>query len=100
MFINLKDILVQSLNKTWKQESVINSLAWNSLISTFKENKNIDLTPYLISVKIKNDVIFIKTSKPIINSEIDIISDKYLENITTKLNSIWYKFKQLKIRYK
>lgn len=100
MFINLKDILVKSLNKTWKQETVINSLAWNSLISTFKEIKNIDITHYLISVKIKNDVIFIKTSKPIINSEIDIISDKYLENITTKLNSIWYKFKQLKIRYK
>lgn len=100
MFINLKDILVKSLNKTWKQETVINSLAWNSLISTFKEIKNIDITHYLISVKIKNDVIFIKTSKPIINSEIDIISDKYLENITTKLNSIWYSFKELKIRYK
>lgn len=100
MFINLKDILVKSLNKTWKQETVINSLAWNSLISTFKEIKNIDITHYLISVKIKNDVIFIKTSKPIINSEIDIISDKYLKNITTKLNSIWYSFKELKIRYK
>lgn len=100
MFINLKDILVKSLNKTWKQETVINSLAWNSLISTFKEIKNIDITHYLISVKIKNDVIFIKTSKPIINSEIDIISDKYLENITIKLNSIWYSFKELKIRYK
>lgn len=100
MFINLKDILVKSLNKTWKQESVINSIIWNTLISTFKDKKNIDITPYLISIKMHNDTIFIKTSKPIINSEIDLIWDVLIENIIKKLHDIWYNFKQLKIRYK
>ena len=50
--------------------------------------------------KIHNDTIFIKTSKPIINSEIDLIWDVLIENIIKKLHDIWYNFKQLKIRYK
>lgn len=100
MFNNLKDLLIKSINQTWKQEQVIKSIIWNSIISDFKEIKKIDITPYLISIKILNDTIIIKTTKPILNSELSGLQDILEKNAHKKLNDLWFKYKNLKIRYK
>ena len=100
MFNNLKDLLIKSINQTWKQEQVIKSIIWNSVISDFKEIKKLDITPYLISIKILNDTIIIKTTKPILNSELSSLQDILEKNAHKKLNDLWFKYKNLKIRYK
>jgi len=69
-FTNLKSLLVASLNKTGKQEQIFSSIVWKSIVQDFKETKNIDITPYIISVKINKNIITIKTLKPIINTEL------------------------------
>ena len=99
MFNNLKDLLIKSINQTWKQEQVVKSVIWNSIISDFKEKKHIDLTPYLISIKITNNTVFIKTSKPIINQELVNINDFLEKNVILKLSKLGFKYDKIKIRY-
>lgn len=97
---NIKDLLLKSLNKTWKQDQIISSIIYNSIIADFLNLKKIDITPYIISIKIKWNIIFLKTSKPIINAEILTIENILIKNIENKLNNIWIKIKELKLTLK
>ena len=49
---------------------------WNSLVEVFKNEKNIDISKYLISVQIRQKNILIKTNKPLINSEAILLEEK------------------------
>jgi len=97
---NIKYLLLKSLNKSWKQEQVIKSIIWNSIINDFKNKKNIDITSYLISIKLMGETIMLKTNKPIINAELLNIEKELIENIITKLNNIWINIKIIKFRFK
>lgn len=97
---NIKALLLKSLNKTWKQDQIISSIIWKSIIDDFFEIKKIDITSYIISIKLTWNIIIMKTTKPIINTEILTIEDKLLENIRKKLNNIWIKINDLKLRLK
>lgn len=88
---NIKDLVLKSLNKTWKQNQILSSIIYNVLISKFKDKKNIDISSYIISVKIKEYNISIKTNKPIINQEIKLFENEILEEITQKFKKIWIK---------
>lgn len=99
-FINLKDLIAKSLNKTTKKDQIISSLIWNSIISDFKEIKKIDITSYIISIKISKNIIILKTQKPIINTEILSIKDILTKNISTKLTDIWIIIKDIELKIK
>lgn len=88
---NIKDLVLKSLNKTWKQNQILSSIIYNILIKKFKDKKNIDISSYIISVKIKENIISIKTNKPIINQEIKLFENEILEEITQKFKKIWIK---------
>ena len=45
-----------------KQEVFVKSTMWNSIIDVFKEEKNIDITDYLVSIQLRWSTILIKTS--------------------------------------
>lgn len=94
---NIKKLLLKSLNKTWKQEQIISSIIYKSIIQDFLEIKKIDITSYIISVKIKWNIIFLKTAKPIINTEILTIENILIKNIENKLEKIWLKINDLKL---
>lgn len=68
-----------------KTELFIKTTVWNSLVEIFKEEKNLDISKFLISIKISKNNILIKTNKPILNSEMFLLSEKITEKIKIKL---------------
>jgi hypothetical protein len=76
------------LNSDKYKDIIKKTIIWNTIIETFFKEKNIDLTPYLISIKINNNKILIKTNKPLINNELIIIQDKIIINLSEKLKKI------------
>lgn len=95
---HINSLLLRSLNKTWKQNQILSSIIWNQVINFFKENKNIDITNYIISIKILSQVIIIKTQKPIINSQILENKQKILNKIHDSFEKIWIKNKNLDLK--
>ena len=82
-----------------KKELFIKTAVWNSFIEVFKEEKNIDVTQYLISIKVNFDNIVIKTNKPIISSEALLLDKKIKEKIDKKIFSLNIKLWINNIRY-
>jgi len=80
-------------------ETIIKSIIWNNIIELFKLEKNIDLTPYLISVTIKWKNILVKTNKPIINTELLTIDDKIKGVLNEKFKKMWILFYDFDIKY-
>ena len=62
-----------------KTELFIKTAVWNSLVEIFKEEKNLDISKFLISIKISKNNILIKTNKPILNSEMFLLSEKIFQ---------------------
>lgn len=96
--VNINLMLLKSLNKTWKQNQILSSIIWNQLTNFFKETKNIDITNYIISIKIISQTIIIKTQKPIVNLQIIENKEKILKKIQESFKKIWIKRKNLDIK--
>jgi hypothetical protein len=94
---NIKDLLLKSLGKTWKQNQVIASIIYKSIKDDFLELKKIDITPYIISIQLRENIIILKTNKPILNSEIKHIEGIIIKNILQKLENIWIHIKNLEL---
>ena len=75
-----------------KTELFIKTAVWNSLVEIFKEEKKIDISKFLISIKISKNNILIKTNKPILNSEMFLLSEKITEKIKIKLKKTDFSF--------
>lgn len=88
-----------NLHNNKRKEIIIKSIIFKSIIDIFKEEKDIDITSYLISVTLNWKIIKIKTNKPIINTELLMINDKIKEKITNKLRNIWIVFYDFEIKY-
>lgn len=76
-----------NLNKD-KEELFIKTSIWNSFISVFKEEKNIDVSDYMVSVQIRWNTLLIKTNKPIINAEAKNLYNKIYKNFENKIKYI------------
>lgn len=85
---NIKNLLLKSLNKTWKQNQIISSIIYKSIVDDFLKIKKIDITNYVISTKLSNNVIILKTNSPILNTEILTIENELIKNINNKLKNI------------
>lgn len=68
-----------------KKNLFIKTTVWNCIVDIFKEKKNLDISDFLISIKISQKKIFIKTNKPILNSEIILFSEEIISKIKQKL---------------
>ena len=88
-----------SSKKNNLNETIIKSIIWNNIIDLFISEKNIDITPYLISITIKWKNILIKTNKPIINTELLILDDKIKNILNEKFKKLWIKFYDFDIKY-
>ncbi len=82
-----------------KKELFIKTSIWNSIIEVFKNEKNIDITSYLVSVQIRWKTILVKTNKPIINTEALILDDKIRLAFSTKLKKLWINFYDFELKY-
>ncbi|MBW7954526.1 hypothetical protein H3C61_01810 [Candidatus Gracilibacteria bacterium] len=99
-FNNIKDLLIKSLNKTNKEDKIISSIIYNSIINDFLNIKKIDIKGKIISIKLNKNIILLKTNSPILNSEILTIKNILIQNIKTKLDNINYKIINLDIKLK
>lgn len=97
---NIKELLLKSLIKTWKQNQVISSIILKSIVDDFLKIKKIDISHFLISIQLKWNLIILKTNKPILNAEIMMIQNILVKNITQKLENIGIKIKELQITTK
>lgn len=82
-----------------KREVFIKSMMWNSIIECFNEEKNIDITNYLVSIQLRWNTILVKTNKPIINTEALIIDDKIKKKFKEKIIKMWIQFYNFEIKY-
>jgi ERCC4-related helicase len=82
-----------------KQNVIIKSIIWNTIIEVFNVEKNIDITNYLNSIKINGEKITVKTTKPIINAELQTIDDKIKQSLIEKLWKLWINFSIYEIKY-
>ncbi len=88
-----------SIKSEHKIQTIIKSIIWKTVIDVYKQEKNLNITSYLVSIRIRGKNIFIKTNKPIINTELLMINDKIKEASEKKLLVIWLKFFEFEIRY-
>ena len=87
------------LIREWKEEVIIKSIVFSTIINIFKEEKKIDISSYLISIQKKGNTILIKTNKPIINTQLLIYSDKIKKISKERLKNVWIKLNDIEIRY-
>ena len=88
-----------SIIRTKKEETILKSLFWNSIILVFKEEKNINIVSYLISVKVNWCKIILKTKDPLINTELILINEKIKTIFLDKLKKVWIKYDNFVIKY-
>ena len=91
--------LENTVKQSWRQEAIIKSLVWNSVIEVFKEKKDIDITSYLWSIQIKWKTILIKTTKSIMKWEMILLDDYIRKEIEDKFKKIGIKFYQMELKY-
>lgn len=88
-----------SILRKWKEEVIIKSMIWNSIVEVFHEQKNINVTSYLVSIRLNKNTIFIKTNNPLINTELLLLDDKIKKLSSGKLKKVWIKFHDFDLKY-
>lgn len=88
-----------SLRRKWTEEVVIKSIIWNTIIDIFKKEKNVDLSDFLVSIKLKWNSVLIKTSKPIVNLELYNFKEDIEKISSEKIKKVWLKFKDFELKF-
>ncbi len=91
--------LNKSINNKNLNEMTIKSLVWNSIVEVFKQEKDMDLVPYLVSIQLKSKSIIVKVNKPIVKSEILLLEDNIKNEVENKFKKVWIKFYDFDIKY-
>lgn len=89
-----------SIRRSWKEDMIIKSIIYNTIIEIFESEKKIDIKNYLISIQNLSWTFLVKTNKAIINSELYLLNSEIKEKSLKKLNKMWFKFKEFDIKYK
>lgn len=87
------------LNKN-KQELFLKTTLWNTIIETYKQEKNMDISNYLVSIKVLGNVLFVKTNNPIVNEELLNINEKIKESFYKKIKNLENLILDFEIKYK
>ena len=91
--------IANSIRRSWKEEVIIQSIIWNTIIDIFQTEKNINIKKYLISIKLKWTNILVKTNKPIINTELYLLNSKIKKVSQEKLKKLWLLKNNFEIKY-
>ena len=82
-----------------KTELFIKTSLWNSVIEFFLKEKNIDITPYLVSVQISWNSLLLKTNNPLINSELYIYYKDIENSFIDKIKNLDLKNRDFEIKF-
>jgi len=93
-------LISEILNKKWLGDTTKKSIIYNTIIEVFLDKKKIDIKSYLISVKEVWNIFLVKTTKPIINTELYLLNEEIKEKSLNKLKKMGFKFIDFDIKYK
>ncbi len=93
-------LISKFLSKNKQSDTIIKSIIFNTIIETFKQQKNINIEKYLISIKILWNIILVKTTKPLINSELILLNEKIINKLQKKFKRLDLKKTFNEIKYK
>ncbi len=82
-----------------KRELFLKTSLWNSIVDTFKDEENIDISSYLVSVQIKWNTILMKTNNPLIKSELNLFYDKISFSFQNKIKNLDLKSYEFEIKF-
>lgn len=71
-----------------REELFIKTSLWNSIVETYKQEKNMDISVYLISIKINQNIIIVKTNNPLVNFELLNFDNKIRNNFYNKIKNL------------
>lgn len=91
--------LGNSLANFWNKNTVITSVITKIITDVFMQEKNIDISDYLQSVSIMENVILVKTGNPMMNGELLLFADKIQKSCQESLNNMWMDIENMKIKY-
>ncbi len=89
-----------SLKRTNRQGVVITSVLKNTIIEVFKQQKNIDISDQILSLKYTMHSITIVTEKPIVNAEIVLLEADIKKSFLTKLERMGIPLEDVRLRYR
>jgi len=93
-------LISEILNKRNLSNITKTSIIYNTIIEVFLKHKKIDIKDYLISIKEIWNIFLVKTTKPIINTELYLLNEEIKKVSIQKLNKIGFKFINFNIKYK
>ncbi|MDD3144846.1 MAG: hypothetical protein PHV23_01925 [Candidatus Gracilibacteria bacterium] len=82
-----------------KRELFLKTSLWNSIVDTFKDEKNIDISSYLVSVQLKGSTILMKTNNPLIKSELNLFYDKISFSFQNKIKNLDLQSYEFEIKF-
>lgn len=82
-----------------KRELFLKTSLWNSIVDTFKDEKNIDISSYLVSVQLKWSTILMKTNNPLIKSELNLFYDKISFSFQNKIKNLDLQSYEFEIKF-
>ena len=82
-----------------KRELFLKTSLWNSIVDTFKDEENIDISSYLVSVQIKWNTILMKTNNPLRKSELNLFYDKISFSFQNKIKNLDLKSYEFEIKF-
>jgi len=88
-----------SLQHLGNKTTLVTSVITKIIKDVFMVEKNIDISPYLRSVGLIEHVVLVKTSNPMINAELLLLSDKIEASCKISLSNMWMDSVDLKIKY-
>lgn len=84
----------------FKEEIIVKSLLWNSVVEIFKQEKNIEITAKLVSIKKTWNIFRITTNNPLLNQEFIYLDHKIKEKFQNKLKKLWLDIENIELKYK
>ena len=88
------------LSKYWDRKEILVSVILSKIKALLEEKGRDELLSYIENVKNNNDIFTIKTSKPIINSELKMYSEDISKIILDTCFVFGLKYKEIKIIFK
>lgn len=94
--MNIGNLVGESKNK----DTIVKSFLWNTIVWVFENEKGIDISTSLVSLRFSGRTVFIKTNNPLINSELLLLEWEIKKLFLEKLKKVWIEFWEVIFRYK
>ncbi|MCP4523733.1 MAG: hypothetical protein GY828_05980 [Candidatus Gracilibacteria bacterium] len=90
----------ENLLSKQKQEAIIKSLLWNSIVEVFNNEKKIDITEGLVSIKKSGSTLRVTSNNPLLSQEFIYLDDKIQKLFKNKVIKIGIILGDCEIKYK